>query len=79
MNDDRISLYIRVAEQAVSKEKGKMVCPIIISENSLKMEYHHFNKEDIMKKGEKGEIYLKSGYGRKTIKKLLNKYFGGVA
>jgi len=64
MNDDRVALYIRVAEQAVSKEKGKMVCPIIISENLPKMVYHHFNKENIVKKGEKGEVYLKSGICR---------------
>ncbi|MBS3168709.1 glycosidase [Candidatus Woesearchaeota archaeon] len=64
MNDDRVTLYIRVAEQAVAKEKGKMVCPIIISEDLLKMKYHHVKKDEIVKKGEKGEVYLKSGICR---------------
>ncbi|OGZ26699.1 MAG: hypothetical protein A2365_04035 [Candidatus Nealsonbacteria bacterium RIFOXYB1_FULL_40_15] len=55
--------------------KGKSLATKLKKPYKLVFYEAFLNKND----AENREIYLKSGYGRKTIKKLLNKYFGGVA
>jgi len=57
----KIMLYVRVSERAV-KDKGSLLkCPIIISEEEYKTNYQRIKRKDIIRLGNKGEIYLKNG------------------
>ncbi|MDO8508301.1 MAG: hypothetical protein Q7S27_01300 [Nanoarchaeota archaeon] len=61
--DKRVLLYVRVAE-SVQGKKGGMTCPIMSSEKEYKFDYEEISKEDIVRMGRWGEMYLKDGLCR---------------
>ncbi len=60
LSDNKILLYVRVAESA--RQKGSMLtCPIMSSEKEYSFAYQHIHKKDIVRMGRWGEMYLKDG------------------
>lgn len=62
--DKRIVLYVRVAESAHPNDGGMLTCPIMSSEKEYTFNYQKIKKDDIIRTGRWGAMYLKDGLCR---------------